>query len=80
MFIFGYNVSYFDEVDRNTRHLSGLVCGVDMTSAVRSLERWYGVDNVESINIFYLLNNYGEVVENVVEKNDINKIFNSLEE
>ena len=80
MFIFGFNIRYFDEIDKDIRSTSGLVCGIDMTSAVQSLEKWYGVDNVENINIFYLLNNYGEVVENVVEKKDINKMFNSSEE
>lgn len=80
MFIFGFNIRYFDEIDKDTRSTSGLVCGIDITSAVQNLERWYGVDNVESINIFYLLADYGEVVENIIEKRDINKMFNSLEE
>lgn len=80
MFIFGYNVSYFDDIIEDSNSMSGIVCGADLPSAVKSLERWYGVGNIERINIFYLINDYGEVVDDVLEVKNVDKIMGFLEE
>ena len=54
---FDYEISYYDEVDRQQSTCYGVTCADTVAEAVENLVQFYGEDNIGSIHVFPLYPN-----------------------
>ena len=70
MYYFIYKVKFYDDFSCEDKEERGIVSVESMAEGVTSIEKYYGKDNVLSIQIAYVCNEFGEI-KTILNESDL---------
>lgn len=69
MYYFIYKVKFYDDCDCENKEERGIISVESMAEGLSSIEKYYGKDNVLSIQMAYVCNEFGDI-KTILSEND----------